>query len=188
MAYDITRLCAMPESRNFQRPNGFKFFIDNLKDVNYTVQQVAFPGASLGAANHETPFVNIPTPGDKMVFQPLTITFTLSEGLVNWLELYEWMEALGFPASYDQFNNLANIKKNKSSISTNLIKNNNDEVSDGLLIFLNSSNNPEMAFRFIDCFPVNLGSINMNVTVSDTGPITSTATFLYTSYEVLTSL
>lgn len=170
----------MPDTRNFQLPTKFRFFVDGLKNVNFTCQAVSLPGVSLGSAETENPFVRLKMPGDKLIFSPLNVTFIVQEGLINYMEVFEWMEALGFPESHSQYRNIPRIKKNLVRVSDKTL-----EYSDGTLVFLDSSNNPSYGFRFTDLFPVQLSDINLDTKDQTGDPIIATATFNYRSFELI---
>lgn len=167
-----------PDTYDFLRPNGFKFTIDGLPNLNYTCQSVSLPGITLGTAVRETPFVALPLPGDKIVFSPLSIEFIISEGMQNYYELFEWIRALGFPEKYSQFTDLKNIKKN-----TNTLSNRTLEYSDATLQMFTSHNNSSFNFRFYDMFPESLENISFDIRTTSVDYLTATATFRYRSFD-----
>ena len=96
-----------PENFNYFNPVGFKFEVDKLPNVNFFCQSATLPGLTLGEATHPNPFRDIPTPGDKILFEELTIRFVVDEELENWLEMKEWIFGLGYPNSTDEYNELS---------------------------------------------------------------------------------
>ena len=119
-----------PENFNYFNPIGFKFEVDKLPNVNFFCQSARLPGLTLGEATQPNPFRDIPTPGDKILFEELTIRFVVDEELENWLEMKEWIFGLGYPNSTDEYNELSKtnneinnvIKDQKRPCQLQLIK------------------------------------------------------------------
>jgi hypothetical protein len=88
---------------DYLRPNAFRFSIKDLPRTSFTCQSANLPDMQLGFAVQTTPFVDIPTIGDKINFGEFTIRFLVAEDMSNYLELYRWILALGFPKDYNQF-------------------------------------------------------------------------------------
>ena len=92
-----------PSEINFLKPNAFRMMIKSLPLVTYFIQSAQLPEISLGVAMQATPLVDIPHPGDKMVYDPLTVTFKVQESLEDYNELYMWITGLGFDLNSNQF-------------------------------------------------------------------------------------
>ena len=56
--------------------------------------------------------------------------------------------------------------------------------SDAEIITLSSAYKPYLAFKFKNVFPVSLGAISFDSTLTDTEPVVVDVTFKYTTYEV----
>lgn len=170
----------MPDlNLNFLNVNSFLFTIDKIPLAQYTCQAVDFPGLSLPHADQPTPFVNSPNPGDHIVYDDLTVTFIVDEELRNWLAVKRWMEGLGFPETFEQFDSFVK-GENQPDIAFFSRNKRLNEFSDIKLVFLTNHKNEMMSFTFTDCFPTQLSGFNMNVTSPSTQPIVATATFKYT--------
>lgn len=175
-----------PETIDYLRINGFRFFISGLPNVNYNCQEVSLPGINLGSATQNTPLVDIPLPGDKISYESLQITFIISEGLANYYEIWEWIHALGFPQSNRNFTNLKNIRKNNTVFYREGKGATNLETSDAELMILSAANNKLISVKFSDIFPVSLSSIPLTVTTESSEPATATAVFKYLSFVLET--
>jgi len=161
MAYTTTE----PSNKNFLSPLGFKFTIKKTPHVNYFVQSVNLPSVTLGSTAMPTPHLRIPVAGDHITYGDLTITFKVDEAMANYLELYNWIKAIGKPESYDQYNA--------------------DEVySDATLTVLSSAMNAKYNVVFVDIFPVDLGGFTFLTTAGDVDYIESIVTFKYRSYDI----
>ena len=93
-------------STNYLRPNSFKFLIAKMPNVTYTCQSANLPALNLGAAMQQTPFVDIPHPGDKVFFGEFIIQFLINEDMSNYKELYDWIASIGVPSGGDQYGSL----------------------------------------------------------------------------------
>ena len=165
-----------PENFNYFNPVGFKFEVDKLPNVNFFCQSATLPGLTLGEATQPNPFRDIPTPGDKILFEELTIRFVVDEELQNWLEMKEWIFGLGYPNSQEEY---AKLSRENSSI-----KPRGNKYSDGVLMILTSNKNAQIKVTFQDLWPVTLSGIQMDSSVAEVDYITADATFAYTIYKV----
>ena len=165
-----------PENFNYFNPIGFKFEVDKLPNVNFFCQSATLPGITLGEATQPNPFRDIPTPGDKILFEELTIRFIVDEELQNWLEMKEWIFGLGYPNSQEEYRNLAS--------TNNELKPRGNKYSDGILMILTSNKNAQVKVTFQDLCPVTLSGIQMDSSVAEVDYITADATFAYTIYKV----
>jgi len=165
-----------PENFNYFNPIGFKFEVDKLPNVNFFCQSATLPGLTLGEATQPNPFRDIPTPGDKILFEELTIRFVVDEELENWLEMKDWIFGLGYPNSQEEY---AKLSRENSSI-----KPRGNKYSDGVLMILTSNKNAQIKVTFQDLWPVTLSGIQMDSSVAEVDYITADATFAYTIYTV----
>ena len=140
--------------------------------VNYFCQRVNIPGISLSNTIQSTPFANIPIEGDMLEFEDLTIGFIVDEDMQNYLEMYNWLVALGFPDRYAQYDNQ---ESQAIKSDTNIIINTN-------------KSNPNYSIKFKDVFPVALGAINFDTNNTDLEPVIVEATFKYTGIFDVTKL
>ena len=168
----MATLTTYPENRSYLSNNKFDFTLDRLPNFTFLVQTVNLPAMSLTASNFQTPLANIQLPGTQLAFGQLTMTFIVDEDMESWYEIYNWMFQLGNPES-----------NNKRGTLTGVAGASNHIVSDAKLIIKTNANNPNWRVRFHDMFPTDIGEINFSTT--DTQEfITSTATFIYTYYEL----
>ena len=83
-------------NRNFLSPIGFLFVLDKARKTSFLCQKVNVPTLSLGEYNVQTGLVPIPVEGN-LSFGNLTIDFLVDEDLKNYMEIHNWMRALGAP-------------------------------------------------------------------------------------------
>ena len=96
-------IARQPTKLDYASPTQFKFGIHQLPLVEYFVTAVDLPDVSLGTTVQNTPFKDIPIPGEKLTYAPLTVTFLVDEYLENYVSLHNWMTGIGFPTKREQF-------------------------------------------------------------------------------------
>lgn len=176
---------SLPSTYDFLRPNAFRFAIKDLPNISYTCQSANIPAISMGFAVQPTPFLDLPRIGDKLNLGEFTIRFLIAEDMSNYLELYRWLFALGFPKDYNQFPNFVNTKPSSFPFRRN--SKDQTEVlaySDGTLTILDSTNNPKINIIFKDLFPISLESLDFDVATQEYNYFTAIASFKYKLFEV----
>jgi hypothetical protein len=156
-----------PTNKNFLSPLGFVFNLKKTPATNFFVTRASLPGLNLAFAEIPTPFVKMPVPGEKIQFNDLSITFKVDEDMRNWNEIFEWMVALGFPKSFDQYKEIRQKQLGEGI------------YSDATLLILNSSMNPNMEFQFVNLFPYMLSDLDFSTQGADVEYIEATVQFRY---------
>lgn len=175
-----------PAVYNYLRPNAFRFTIKDLPNVAYTCQSANLPSLQLGFAVQQNPFVDIPVIGDKLTFGDFTIRFLISEDMSNYIELFEWLVALGFPNNYDDYKGFVGSRLDRFPFYRNT-KNSTDAISysDGTLTILDSNNIAKKHIIMKDLFPVSVETLDFDVTVSAVDYFVGVASFKYKSFEIV---
>lgn len=163
-----------PTNKNFLSPLNFKFQIKKAPHVNFFIQQVNIPSILLQSPEKGNPFVNIPFPGEHLKFGELKIAFKVDEDLKNYLEIHNWIRALGKPENFEQY----------KTIQDKPIASGDGIYSDISLIVLASSKMANYEIVFVDAYPVTLSDLNFTTVDSDVNYITASATFKYTYYTI----
>ena len=169
-------MATIPTNLNPLSPNGFQFSIKKLPELTYFAQQVALPNISLPNISIETPFSTIQIAGNTLTFEPLSIDFLVDENMSNYLAISDWIIAMGFPETRDQYTSWQN--KDNVNISE-LAKN----YSDATLQILDSSNNPIQTITFVDIIPTSLGNMTFLSTSTDVTYVTCNCSFDYSYYK-----
>jgi hypothetical protein len=159
-----------PKELNQLNVVSFQTNFTRLPNVDFFCQRVNIPAVSLGLLTQATPLHDIPTEGDTLVFEQMTMNFIVNEDLSNYLEVYDWLISLGFPDNNNQFN----LKD--SALTANI---NETFKSDMNLILQTNKSNPNFSITFKDTFPISLGSIELDVAATSLEPIIVDATFAY---------
>lgn len=178
---------SLPTTYDYLRPNAFRFSVKDLPNTSFLCQSANLPALQIGYAVQSTPFVDIPTIGDKINFGDFTIRFIISEDMSNYLELYRWLIAIGFPNNYNQFS--AFVNQRPSGFPLRSTSSGKDELlaySDGTLTILDSTNNPKVNIIFKNLFPISLEALDFDVASQTVEYFTAIASFRYTVFEVET--
>lgn len=165
-------------STNYLRPNSFKFLIAKLPNVTYTCQSANLPELQLGVAMQETPFVDVPHPGDKVSFGEFTIRFLINEDLSNYKELYDWINSIGVSSAGTQWGN--------PTLRASVYDSNkyNQVFSDAALLIVDSNNVPVVKLNFQDLFPISIEGLDFDITTSGMEYFVGVATFRYKIFTI----
>jgi hypothetical protein len=145
---------------NMLSTNSFKLVINSNRFANTEFFTVSanLPGISLNESiagfRNKAGYV----PGDKLIFEPLTIRIAVDENLENYMELFSWLQ--------------------KHVTSQDL------EVVDMSLVILSSHNNPVCTFTFVNAFPTNLGQIDFNSQQGEVEYAYVDVTFRYDYFKI----
>lgn len=170
--------CPVPTNINPLSPNGFMFNIHKLPSLSFFCQSVNLPGITLGAPEFGNPFNVAPIPGETLTYDQLTVQFLVDENMANYQAIYNWIVALGFPETYEQYVTFTGSDTNNYS---ELAKN----YSDGTLQILTGNNNTAKSVQFIDMFPIGIDSLQFAGTNNDVQYLIGNATFRYGYYKFL---
>ena len=121
----------------------------------------------------------------KMEFGDFTIRFIINEDMSNYMELYNWLVALGFPKSYNQYESYTGQKLNRFPYVKN--ERGNSDIaaySDGTLTILDSNNVPKTNILFKDLFPVSLEALDFDIASSSVEYFVGIASFRYKLFEI----
>lgn len=174
-----------PSVYNYLRPNAFRFSIKDLPNVAFTCQSANLPSLNLGFAVQTTPFLDIPRIGDKNTFGDFTIRFLIAEDMSNYLELFEWLIALGFPNNYNQYTAFTGERLNRFPFFKNNLGNTESiALSDGTLTILDSNNIPKTNIILKDLFPASVEALDFDVTSSSVDYFVGIASFKYTTFTI----
>ena len=169
---------SQPDNKNFLSPVGFQFSIQKLPHVNYFCQSANIPDITLSQTELTNPFVNLPSPGTKLTFGALDITFRVDEDMKNYREIYDWLIGLGFPDNFEQRSPIARLKnQGKASVG--------EIFSDATLLITTASYKTNVSVGFVDAYPVSLSTLAFSLIGTDIDYLEATASFAYRSYNIL---
>lgn len=169
--------CPIPDNINPLSPNGFLFSIQKLPKLNFFCQQVNLPGIQLGSPEFGNPFQTAPIPGETLTYDQLSVQFLVDANMENYISIYNWIVALGFPNNYEQYVNFLN--EDQRGITSELAKN----YSDATLTILGNNNTAIRTIEFVDMFPASIDSLMFQSTNNDVQYLVGNATFRYHYYK-----
>ena len=193
MATAQSPLARQPDKLDYASPTQFKFGIHQLPKVEFFTVSASIPGISADTINYPTPFKDIPTVGDKLTYENLSISFQVDEYLENYISLHNWMKGIGFPTDRQEFRTFRDVTSNTPASGktppTDLVGQAVPDralYSDAYLMVLSNKNNPIVEVNFQNIFPVSLGALDFTQAVTDVEYMTATAEFAYQIYEINT--
>ena len=158
---------SQPTNLNQLNVVSFDISFSRLPNVQYFCQRISLPTVVLGETHEASPFMNTALEGDTLTYEAMSLSFVLDEDLQNYIEIYNWMTALGFPREYAQF---AALKQESSGSQ-------DTKYSDLDIILHTNKSNPNYRVKFTDVFPTSLSSIMFDSTPTGMDPIAVDATF-----------
>lgn len=156
-----------PTNNNLQETTAFKLVIPKIPETTYFCQKINLPGIGIETTQQNTNFNPILHPAGNVTHEAFTASFIVSEGLSNWLEIYNWIQSCSNYTDYEKF-----------------AGEQNSLVSDAKLYILSSKNNLSINATFYGLFPTSLGSISFDYTDTELQTIISDVTFAFSYYEI----
>jgi hypothetical protein len=161
-------------NKAFLSPLGFKFQVKKLPTFVDYVQTVDFPSTIMGETEGlANPFQKIVIPGEHMTFGKLRVTFKLDADLVNYREIFDWIQGLGKPDNFDQYRILAEQP----------VGSGDGTQVDANLVILDADLKPNIEFHFYDLYPTELSGFRLDYTLNDVEYITADVEFSYREYN-----
>ena len=161
---------SQPTNLNQLNVVSFDVSFSRLPSVQYFCQRISLPTVVLGETHEASPFMNTALEGDTITYEAMNLSFIVDEDLQNYIELYTWMTALGFPKEYPQFTELK---------EPGLASETTGKYSDMTIILHTNKANPNYQVTFTDVFPTSLGGVQFDSTPTGMDPIVVDASFMY---------
>ena len=171
-------------NRNYMSPVGFKLILTKTPKVDFLCQSANIPQISMGTAIQPSYLKDIPVPGDKVLYDDLSVRFLVDEKMENYLAIYKWITGLGYPESLGQYNQLKKDDIRTNASATDDADPRYFEFSDATLQVLNSNYRPSVLVNFKDAFPTSLSTLDFDVTTRDYNYFTAEASFKYTIFNI----
>lgn len=147
----------------------YTFSFPTMPFLRYFMQTVSLPSISTNEVQVANPFADTFRHGDKLVFEPLTISTLVDEDLEVVRETKDWLFALTKPNDFYQYNRFVSPEKHL--------------YHDAILTINTNSNIPNLRIKFTNCHPTSLGSVFFNVSDSaDVTPVVD-VTFRYDTFD-----
>lgn len=168
-----------PTNTNLLQASKFVLNFDRLPHMAYFCTGINLPGVTTNHATQVNPFIDLPVPGDKMVYDNLNIEFLLDEELNGWEEIVKWIKGYSFPENFGQYKDL--------SMQQRIQMGNTDkpQYSDGSLIVYSNKNNPILQVNYKDLFPIAVSDVKFSTSQDATIVSNATATFKFANYSIV---
>lgn len=163
-----------PTNKNFLSPLNFTFVLKRSPHLNFFVQKINLPSISIPTAEQNTPLLPIPFAAGQLQFDDLQVTFKVDEDLKNYLEVHNWIRALGFPENNEQYKALS-IKEKATG---EWVK------SDLTLLISDGLKQPNYEITFFEAYPTRISDLDFETTDTDIEYITATTVFKYAYYTI----
>lgn len=155
---------------NHAYQTNFLMSFDRVPIASFTCQKAQIPGISLGEVKGAFTTGYFTKPGDLVEFRPLVLQCYLTEDLRNYLELHDWLRGMSASDGFaERVKYLADY---------------DFEVSDATLQITSNSLSKKIDVRFESMFPVDIDTIDFDVTIEQPAPIVFGVTFAYTRYKI----
>lgn len=174
MAATTTALDFTPSNKNFLNPINFGFVLKRAPYTEFFVQRIAIPNIVLDYIDSPSPQLRLPISASHIDFGSLNVTFKVDESMTNYLEIYNWMVAIGYPFNQQAY----------AALKANALASGESLVSDISVIIMDGLKNPNFEIVFSNAFPVQLGEISFESTDNDVNFVTTTASFKYSYFNV----
>ena len=171
-------------NRNYMSPLGFKLIITKTPKVDFLCQSANIPSISMGTAIQPSYLKDIPVPGDKVLYDDLSVRFLVDEKMENYLAIHKWITGLGYPESLGQYSQLKKDDNRTDRRVSDAADPLYFQYSDATLQVLNSNYKPSVLINFKDAFPISLSTLDFDVTTRDYNYFTAEVTFKYTIYNI----
>ena len=168
----------MPNISSIDQSNPalFKIVFSKFPNIEFWSYSVNLPGVTIGEVIQPTPIYDLKLPGDKLTYDPLVLNFIVQENLANWIEIYNWLFAIGKPVDITQYRN--KVRENPSLSEKQNI------YSDMQLFILSTKSNPLVKVTFVDVWPAALSPLTYDSSISDVSPLTSDVTLNFSYYKL----
>ena len=193
MATAQSPIARQPDQLDYASPTQFRFGVHQLPKVEFFTVSANLPGISASISIQSTPFKDIPTMGDKLTYENLSISFIVDEYLENYISLHDWLVGIGFPQKRDQFKTFRDITSNipagGGTAAVDRVGSTTADkamYSDAFIQILSNKNNPIVEVIFENLFPVSLSALDFSQSATDVEYIVATAEFAYQIYEIKT--
>lgn len=80
------------ENVNHAQANKFKLIFSKLPDVEFFCKSITLPSVSLDQTQASSPGFTLPLPGNKILYDPVSILYILDEDWNTWGSMMKWIQ------------------------------------------------------------------------------------------------
>jgi hypothetical protein len=172
---DLVAANRVPSNIDYASPTQFRFQIARIPNVEYFIVAANIPQVSFsGDAEINTPYKVFYNAGEVLDYDDLNVKFLVNENLENWLEIYEWINGIGFPKTKTEYSEMITASE----------KDPQNLFSDATMTILTNKNNPILQIKYVNAFPTALSGLDYDLQQTDVVSLSATITFKFTSIEI----
>lgn len=157
----MSGLITKPKNTNLLQPTKYSVSFPEISDTIYFCQKVNLPGVQLTELSHVTPNLDLYVPGTKISYGTFDIEFLVNEDLSSWLYIHDWIRGITTDMGY----------RTKPKVQA-------------ILTVYSNQNNPKFRIKYNDIFPLSLGDIEFDTTLSAEDHLYSRASFRFNYFDV----
>lgn len=171
------------DNTNYLYGNHFRFMVMGLPDLSYFVQSVSVPSLSLSPVLRPNPFVEVKEVGDHVRHGDFNVTYLIDAKFQTYYSLYNWINGYGFPHSYEELGAFRDARATR--IGHPHPQRKDLEKTLAVLHILQPDTEAILVeMKFIDCFPIAIGSLEFSTMDADAPIMKTSVTFQCTTIEV----
>lgn len=161
-----------PENTSLLQLTKFTFIFPDKPFLKYYCQTAQIPSISTSEIEIATPFSSTYRHGEKLSYDPLTVSALVDEDMRVFEETYNWLKALTRPHSFDEYPRKS-IKDPQAPL-----------YFDAYLTATTNAHNPNIRFKFYNCHPTTIGAINFDTKTDPDNIPTMDVTFRFDTFEL----
>lgn len=148
------------ENKNLLQPTKFTLTFPDLPDMVYFCQKANIPGAVVSEVPRQVPNIDLYTPGTRLAYGTFDVTYLVNENLSSWRVIHDWLRDNTIDQKYKY------------------------EKRDAILTVMSNMNNPKIRIKFINVFPISVGDMEFDSTLSAEEHVVTSASFRFDYYDV----
>ena len=146
-------------NKSILNKNNFRLIVDKCPTVEYFVRSVNIPGLTFTEVTQAAGVgLDAFFPGDKVFYETMSVEFLVDEDLVNFKEIYDWMDAIvpvRDPSLYKTYTSTTSTESKQYSGTDNT-----SQTSDITLVTNTNKNLPNRYFPYLVlCLPITKNGI-----------------------------
>jgi hypothetical protein len=171
----MTALNRNPVNTNLLQPTKFLLTFSRTPNAQYFCEEVNLPGLTVSETIHNTPLVDLYSPGTKLIYDYFSVTFKVDEDLQVYSDIHDWLRGMAPVTVPDDFNAL------KARVMAQTTR---PEYSDGILTIMSNLNNPKIYIKFKNLYPTNLTALDFSTKDSADTIVTTSVNFRFDYYDI----
>jgi hypothetical protein len=170
-----------PSNQNPAQSTKFQLHFDRLPDMTFFCHAANIPGINIDAVPQPTNFVELFTPGNRLHYDTLDVKFIVDEDYRSWQSVHDWVRAMSFPYDFEEYVDLKLLNRSMPPGTTTLPP----QYSDAYLSIYTNMNNENFKIKFVDCFPISLTGIDLDLEHDADTIIYADAQFKFSYYNII---